>query len=373
MKAPDLAPVPAGRVAAALDSARQHLARREWTAATAVLADPAIAGAPALVSLRAQAEWGCGRYDAALASFSAAAEKPSASAEDLVRYAQALAAMGDSERAEVVLASDARHGRSVHVEFLRALFSLDRESLSSVRERFEALAREVPQAGELVIAACALRVFDHVDAAAPRDFGRESANVRWQAVLDRAPHVPPARVYGTASAVLRAALAARTLDGATLELGVFHGRSLRQIAALTPGPVHGFDSFEGLPEDWTANDPRGSYSTGGSLPEMPPRVTLHRGWFADTLPAFAAQQTMPIALAHIDCDLYSSAHTALEALARLIVPGSILVFDDYFMADDAAGERRAWQEFVAQRGLCYEYLAFALLGREAALRVTGFR
>jgi len=35
------------------------------------------------------------------------------------------------------------------------------------------------------------------------------------------------------------------------------------IAALAKQPVHGFDSFQGLPEDWHA-EPRGSYSTGSS-------------------------------------------------------------------------------------------------------------
>jgi hypothetical protein len=45
-----------------------------------------------------------------------------------------------------------------------------------------------------------------------------------------------------------------------LEFGVWHGRSLRQLAARFPDDViYGFDSFEGLPVTWGAN-PVGSYS-----------------------------------------------------------------------------------------------------------------
>ena len=46
--------------------------------------------------------------------------------------------------------------------------------------------------------------------------------------------------------------------GLTLECGVYFGRSLRLIAARTPGPVHGFDSFEGLPEAWSASEGAGA-------------------------------------------------------------------------------------------------------------------
>jgi hypothetical protein len=38
-----------------------------------------------------------------------------------------------------------------------------------------------------------------------------------------------------------------------LELGVFSGQSIWVIAQRTSNLVHGFDSFEGLPEDWTGN------------------------------------------------------------------------------------------------------------------------
>ena len=112
-------------------------------------------------------------------------------------------------------------------------------------------------------------------------------------------------------ALLRASLAQVNRDWKTwVELGVGSGVSTRLIRSvareLGMDPVlHGFDSFQGLPEAWGDIAPAGTYRY------EPPRlhddhVRLHRGWFTDTLPAFAAQCTEPIGFVHVDCDLYSS-------------------------------------------------------------------
>jgi hypothetical protein len=356
---------------AMLADARAMLERRDFAGAASCLAPPQLDREPGVTSLRAQAHWGCGRYDVALAEFRSAAESPDAGIGDAVRYAQALAAMGHSAAAAATLdALASGHERSVHAEFLRALYALDRDP-DDARRRLGALATEFPGAGELVIAADALAVFDGRAPAQPREFGRPKANARWNAVLYQARHVPPARMFGTAGALLREALAAARVDGGLVaEFGVFHGRSLRQIATATEGEVHGFDSFEGLPEDWTANDPRGSYSTQGVLPKVPPNVTLHRGWFSDTLRTFLTAQRGPLRFGHVDCDLYSSTRTVLDAFAARLVPGTVLVFDDYLASGEDDGERRAFAEFVAERGVAYDYLGFVLLGREVSLRIT---
>ncbi|HET9482316.1 MAG TPA: class I SAM-dependent methyltransferase, partial [Xanthomonadales bacterium] len=336
-----------------------------------LLAPAALDAAPGVTGLRAQAHWGGGHYERALALFEAAATAPGATADDAVRCAQAHASLGDPARAAAVLDRRATGPEpSVQAEFLRALYALDTESRDAAARRLEPLAAEYPGAAELVIANEALAIFSGRRPAAPHDFGRPKANARWRAVLYQAAHVPPARIFGTAGALLAHALAQARLDGITAEFGVFHGRSLRQIAARAPGTVHGFDSFRGLPSDWTANDPRGSYSTGGRVPELGANVALHPGWFADTVPSFLAANPGPLRFAHVDCDLYESTRTVLEAFAERIVPGTVLVFDDYLPAVEDDGERRAFAELVARRGLSYEYLGFALLGREAALRIT---
>ena len=49
----------------------------------------------------------------------------------------------------------------------------------------------------------------------------------------------------------------------------------------------------------------------------------------------------------------------LSLLAGRIVPGTVLVFDDYLgFPNWQHGEYLAWQQFVTARGLSYRYLAF---------------
>jgi hypothetical protein len=355
----------------ALAPVRERLRARDYASAESLLASDVLRALPGASLLQAQAAWGAGRHDEALAAFRTAAALAPDHVDTHTRLAQALVALGESVAAEQVLAAvEAREPGFIEPALLRQLYALDHEPLAAVADGMAALAARAPQAGEVEIAARALAVFCGREPAAPHDFGRPRANARWRAVLHQARHCPPARLFGTAGGVLRHALEACTVTGLTLEFGVYHGRSLRQIAAQVAGAVHGFDSFQGLPEDWTANDPRGSYSTGGRLPDMPPQVRLHAGWFEDTLPGFLAANAGPVRFAHVDCDLYSSSRTVLTALAPRLVAGSVLLFDDFLgIGADETGEARAFRDYVEGTGRRYEYLGFTLLGRVAALRM----
>ena len=62
-------------------------------------------------------------------------------------------------------------------------------------------------------------------------------------------------------------------EGMVLEFGVRSGTSIRQIAGLAGQGVHGFDSFEGLPESWH-DEPKGTYTTKGVIPIVPKNVIL---------------------------------------------------------------------------------------------------
>lgn len=180
------------------------------------------------------------------------------------------------------------------------------------------------------------------------------------------------RGFGFKASVLRHALAAAAASapepGLVLEFGVFTGRSIRVIAAEVAGPVHGFDSFEGLPEDWIEGETKGAYDAGGRLPEVPANVELLAGWFEDSLPPFLAAHPGPLRFANIDCDLYSSTRFVLDALAPRLVPGSVLVFDEYFAYPGwREHEYKAFQETVAARGLRYRYLSLNPFTRQAAV------
>jgi tetratricopeptide (TPR) repeat protein len=191
----------------------------------------------------------------------------------------------------------------------------------------------------------------------------------WRYVQEH--RAPTTRLFTTTRETLLHALAAAPAEGLVVELGVRYGITTRWIAAAASGPVHGFDSFEGLPEGWHVQ-PKGIYSTHGEVPELPANVELHVGLFHDTLPAFLATTAGPLRFAHVDCDLYSSTRTVLEALGDRIVPGSVLLFDEYLINDAwREDEHKAFQEHVAARGLRYEYLAFGIPSGQAAVRVLG--
>lgn len=168
----------------------------------------------------------------------------------------------------------------------------------------------------------------------------------------------------------RIGLQAATVDGLVLEFGVRFGVSIRQVAALANQQVHGFDSFEGLPESW-GSEPRGSYSTQGVLPEVPGNVTLHRGWFEQSLPEFLRSHAGPVRFMNVDCDIYSSTRTVLALLASRIVPGTVIVFDEYLGHESWRNDEfRAFQEAISAHGWRYEYVCVGLSTGQAVVRIA---
>lgn len=120
--------------------------------------------------------------------------------------------------------------------------------------------------------------------------------------------------------------------GMNLEFGVFNGTTISCLATARPElEFHGFDSFEGLPEDWDMGGKQvkgDAFDRKGALPEVPDNVKLYKGWFDDTLPEFLKTHTDNISYLHVDCDIYSSTVTVLENCNDRIVPGTIIRFDE---------------------------------------------
>ncbi len=172
--------------------------------------------------------------------------------------------------------------------------------------------------------------------------------------------------------LIRFAMERCSLEGLVLEFGVYAGRSLRVIAGCTPEPVYGFDSFQGLPEDWTSGQKRGRFDLEGKFPKFEePNVRLIPGWFDETLPPFLAQHAGPVQFLHMDCDLYSSAATVFAHVGARIVSGSVILFDEYFNYPGwEQHEFRAFQEFVTNTGLKYSYIGFASGNPSVAVKIT---
>jgi O-methyltransferase len=145
----------------------------------------------------------------------------------------------------------------------------------------------------------------------------------FQSAYDYAQHIQAEVLNGTA------------ID--YLEFGVHQGFSFKLWLELNTHPdsrFFGFDSFEGLPEDWQMFSrvmPKGTFDEGGKLPDISdPRATFVKGLFQDSVPRFLEtfQPQNPL-LIHCDADLYSSTLFVLTTLNSVLTPGSIIMFDQF--------------------------------------------
>jgi hypothetical protein len=181
-------------------------------------------------------------------------------------------------------------------------------------------------------------------------------------------------------------------DELLLDLGVWIGWSTRLISDACDRTVYGFDTFEGLVEDWQIDDQilvkRGTFSlsepfaqrfirdTGVSLHDGLPaalgrKVQFIRGSTYDTLAPFLADRpAAPIGLFHMDLDTYESCLHGLETCKDRFVEGSILVFDEYLVTN---GEMLAFYEFQRKYELEWRYRAWGLEAMEMNLEMVTAR
>lgn len=157
-----------------------------------------------------------------------------------------------------------------------------------------------------------------------------------------------------------------------LEFGVDTGKSLKYIIQ-TAGKSYdyfGFDSFIGLPEDWVVTKEGEHYgyivghkgrdfNNNGVIPNIE-GVKFYKGFFETTLPEYLSIAEN-IAFLHMDADLYSSTKEVLYALNDYIVPGTIIVFDEWVYKhskefDDH--EAKAFYEWVKDNDREYEFYDF---------------
>ncbi|MBO3463304.1 TylF/MycF/NovP-related O-methyltransferase [Aetokthonos hydrillicola] len=192
-----------------------------------------------------------------------------------------------------------------------------------------------------------------------------------------AEHMSSAYTFTNNLSLLEWAIAQSNLDGLILEFGVWQGATINLIAQQVSKSksVHGFDSFEGLPESWV-NIPnagkfdKGSFDMKGQLPTVAQNVKLYRGWFEESLPKFIETHKEHVSFVHIDCDLYSSTKTVFDFLGDRIKSGTVIVFDEYFNYPTwEKHEFKAFQEFVTKHNIKYQYIAYNRVGREVAVMI----
>lgn len=157
--------------------------------------------------------------------------------------------------------------------------------------------------------------------------------------------------------------------GLIAEFGVFRGASINHLARHTERTIHGFDSFEGLPEKWGEGFEAGKFRIDG-LPRVRENVVLHKGWFDEVLPGFREAHPEPVDFLHMDADLYSSTATVLEMLGDRIRPGTVIVFDEFLGYPGwEQGEFLAFREFVARRDVEFEYIGWVPGDQQVAVRI----
>lgn len=158
----------------------------------------------------------------------------------------------------------------------------------------------------------------------------------------------------------------RDKSGLFLEFGVFEGKTINHMSRLLTDKIfYGFDSFEGLPEEWHNGYEKGHFSLEGRLPAVNPNVRLVKGWFDDTLPDFLKEHPGDCAYIHIDCDLYSSSRYVLNELRNRIVKGTVILFDELIgYIGYEQDEYRAFTEFIEETGHEYRYLACSCVWNE---------
>jgi len=184
--------------------------------------------------------------------------------------------------------------------------------------------------------------------------------------------MPEAQIFRTHRDIIRFAVKNAPEDGLFLEFGVATGNTLAEIASTVPKgkTVFGFDSFDGLPEDWSGHVETGEAFKQKELPTVPANVKLIPGLFNETLPTFTLENREPISFVHIDCDLYSSTATILKNIGSRFQSGTMILFDEYFNYPSwKLHEHKAWVEFCQNSGTKFKYVGFTASDGRVLVRV----
>jgi hypothetical protein len=144
-------------------------------------------------------------------------------------------------------------------------------------------------------------------------------------------------------------------DDYWLEFGVFSGATINRLSTLCD-KVYGFDSFEGLPEDWIPNYPKGTFKVS-ELPSVAENVELVVGFFDESIPKFLKDHEVnKINFINIDCDLYSSTKTIFNYFVKNIRSGTYLYFDEFAISQASRDECDAFIEFINESGLEFDII-----------------
>jgi O-methyltransferase len=144
------------------------------------------------------------------------------------------------------------------------------------------------------------------------------------------------------------------------EFGVSGGDTFRWWLEHNKNPdsrFYGFDTFEGLPEDF-GHIGKGQMAVAlESLNITDSRATFYKGLFQDTLVPFLEQyKSDRKKLIHMDADLFSATIFSLSQLYRYLNEGDIIFFDEFAVPKH---EFMAFKIFTDSFYVKYEVIAAA--------------
>lgn len=180
------------------------------------------------------------------------------------------------------------------------------------------------------------------------------------------------------------------LPGDIVELGVYRGAFLMSMANFLEirnmgdrqKQVIGFDNFKGLSsldEKDGKQDPHVGKVLSGYDSSVfkeiledaiavfdkdrfipyKPRIILVEGDIEETVPRFVEEKPgLRISLLHFDCDTYRPTKVGLEVLWPRVVPGGIVLFDEYGIRP-WEGESKAVDEYFAGKRVSIRRLDWA--------------
>ena len=166
------------------------------------------------------------------------------------------------------------------------------------------------------------------------------------------------------------------LEGSLVECGFGHGKTANIFTnfmldeIIQKRNMHFYDSFTGFPtpskEDKSERNPqKGQWAVPieeakkvKEKANVP--VEVVKGYFEDTIKVYNGG---PIAVLHIDCDLYQSYKTVLETLYDKVVTGGLIMFDEYGEGEKWPGGVKAVNEFFEDKNVEFFRYQFPEFGK----------
>lgn len=153
-----------------------------------------------------------------------------------------------------------------------------------------------------------------------------------------------------------------------LEFGVYKGTSVNFFSNYV-NKIYGFDSFEGLKEDWVGSiRPKKDFNLNKKLPKLNQNVIPVTGWVQDTLDDFLKENNPKINFVNMDVVTYETSKFVLSKIKPYLVNNSIILFNElYNFSGWDVGEYKAFQEVFNEKE--YKFKAFSKYEHQVVIKI----